>query len=77
MATAKLFKNGQSQAVRLPKEYRFTSDEVQINRVGEAVILLPADHPWSGFLDSLSMFSDDFMAEGRADQGSIRKLDAL
>jgi antitoxin VapB len=63
METAKLFKNGKSQAVRLPKEYRFGSDRVYIKRVGDAVILLPYQTPWKTLLDSLSLFSDDFMAE--------------
>jgi antitoxin VapB len=63
METAKLFKNGQSQAVRLPKEFRFNSDRVYIKRVGEAVILLPYKTPWETLLDSLDRFSDDFMQE--------------
>ena len=41
MMTAKLFENGRSQAVRLPKEFRFNGNEVSINKVGDAVILLP------------------------------------
>lgn len=65
MMTAKLFENGRSQAVRLPKEYRFNGDEVAINKVGEAVILLPKDNRWSGFLSSLDLFTDDFMEDGR------------
>jgi len=44
MKTAKLFQNGQSQAVRLPKEYRFDGTEVTIKRVGEGVLLLPLNH---------------------------------
>jgi antitoxin VapB len=63
--TAKIFENGRSQAVRLPKEYRFQCDEVSINKIGDAVILLPKEHPWAGFLTGLSMFSDDFMDDGR------------
>ena len=63
METAKLFKNGKSQAVRLPKEFRFGSDRVYIKRVGDAVILLPYQTPWKTLLDSLSQFSDDFMTE--------------
>ena len=61
METAKLFKNGKSQAVRLPKEFRFSSDRVYIKRVGEAVILLPYQTPWKTLLDSLSLFSTDYM----------------
>lgn len=63
MKTAKLFKNGQSQAVRLPKQFRFGNDRVYIKQVGDAVILLPYQTPWNTLLDSLSLFSADFMAE--------------
>ena len=61
MMTAKLFENGRSQAVRLPKEYRFNGDEVAINKVGDIVILMPKENKWSAFLNSLELFSDDFM----------------
>lgn len=63
METAKLFQNGKSQAVRLPKEFRFGSDRVYIKRVGNAVVLLPYKTPWETLLDSLSLFSADFMNE--------------
>jgi antitoxin VapB len=61
MKTAKLFKNGESQAVRLPKEFRFTGDEVFIKRVGSAVVLLPKSKSWDTLIASLSKFSPDFM----------------
>ena len=61
MQKAKLFQNGQSQAVRLPKEYRFSGSEVHIKRVGNAVVLLPIDGFWEPMLSALDMFSDDFM----------------
>ncbi len=63
MRTAKLFQNGQSQAVRLPKEFRFEGDRVFIKRVGEAVVLLPHQAAWQTLFDSLTLFSDDFMEE--------------
>ncbi|MBI5838502.1 MAG: antitoxin [Chloroflexi bacterium] len=63
METAKLFQNGKSQAVRLPKEFRFGSDRVYIKKVGNAVVLLPYQTPWDTMLDSLSLFSADFMVE--------------
>jgi antitoxin VapB len=63
METAKLFQNGKSQAVRLPKEFRFGSDRVYIKRIGNAVVLLPYQTPWNTLLDSLSLFSADFMEE--------------
>ena len=65
METAKLFQNGQSQAVRLPKKYRFEGDRVIIKRVGNAVVLLPYENSWQTMLESLEQFSDDFMVEGR------------
>lgn len=63
METARLFQNGKSQAVRLPKEFRFENDRVYIKRVGDAVVLLPYQTPWATLLDSLSLFSVDFMSE--------------
>jgi antitoxin VapB len=68
METAKLFTNGSSQAVRLPKEYRFSGDEVYIKRYGDLVYLIPKDKVWDIFLEGVYGFSGDFMAEGR-DQG--------
>jgi len=63
LETAKLFQNGQSQAVRLPKEFRFQGDEVYIKKVGNAVVLLPVDKPWQTWLESLDLFSADFMEQ--------------
>ena len=50
MVTAKLFTNGRSQAVRLPKDFRFSGDEVAIKKVGEVVLLYPKDTAWDAFL---------------------------
>ncbi len=72
METAKLFMNGRSQAVRLPKDYRFEGDEVYVKRVGNAVVLLPHDAPWDVLFASLADFSDDFMAERVQPQQSRR-----
>ena len=63
MNTAKLFINGRSQAVRLPKEFRFDGDEVFIKKVGDAVILIPYHAPWNSLFESLKLFSADFMEE--------------
>ena len=68
MTTAKIFENGRSQAVRLPKEYRFSGDEVIVNKIGDIVLLMPKDNQWSGFLGSLNLFTSDFMQAGREDQ---------
>ncbi len=64
METAKLFMNGGSQAVRLPKSCRFDADEVYINQIGNVVMLIPKDDPWAGLIESLDEFSDDFMEDG-------------
>ncbi|EHL11493.1 hypothetical protein HMPREF9624_00826 [Oribacterium asaccharolyticum ACB7] len=66
MMTAKVFKNGRSQAIRLPKECRFSLDEVVVNKIGDIVILLPKQNKWDSFMRAIDMFSDDFMADGRA-----------
>ena len=65
MKTARLFVNGRSQAVRLPKEYQFRGDSVFMQKVGEAVILVPFDKEWEVFMHGLNSFSDDYMSEGR------------
>ena len=54
--TAKVFENGRSQAIRLPKECRFTSDEVMVNRIGDIVILLPKQNKWDLFMKAIDMF---------------------
>ena len=66
MLTAKVFENGRSQAVRLPKECRFSSDEVLVNKIGDVVLLLPKTHRWDSFLRAIDMFSEDYMEDGRA-----------
>ncbi len=60
METARLFVNGSSQAVRLPKKYRFRGDEVVIRHLGNAVVLLPKDDPWQVMFDALAESPEDF-----------------
>jgi antitoxin VapB len=76
MQTARLFVNGRSQAVRLPKEYQFKGENVYIQKVGEAVILVPVDKDWETFLHGLNSFSEDFMTEERF-QGREQARDEL
>ena len=64
METAKIFENGRSQAVRLPKQCRFDCDEVYVNKIGNVVILSPQDDPWKAMMESLDLFTDDFLADG-------------
>ncbi|MBP7053076.1 MAG: AbrB/MazE/SpoVT family DNA-binding domain-containing protein [Phycisphaerae bacterium] len=77
MDTAKLFKNGRSQAVRLPKEYAMPGDEVYVKRINGAVVLIPKNgDPWGPFLNSLDKFSDDCLSSER-DQGAFERRDAI
>ena len=64
MGTAKLFRNGRSQAVRLPKEFRFDGDEVSIRRAGKKVILEPKKRrQWPrGYWKSWGKVPEDFRA---------------
>ena len=68
MMMAKIFENGGSQAVRLPKEYRFDVNEVAVNKIGNIVLLSPKSDKWEALLQALDMFSEDYMADGRADR---------
>jgi len=63
MKTAKLFKDGQSQAVRLPKEFRITGSEVYIKKQGDVIVLLPKEKSWNTLFDSLNHFAKDFKIE--------------
>jgi antitoxin VapB len=63
MKTAKLFQNGQSQAVRLPKEFRFDDSEVFIKKSGNIVQLIPRSDSWNSLFGSLKKFSSDFMSK--------------
>jgi antitoxin VapB len=72
--TAKLFRNGRSQAVRLPREFRFQGDEVRIRKVGEAVLLeplIPDTATWFSELDRLNI--EPFMKGGRRQPKTPRR----
>jgi antitoxin VapB len=75
MKTAKLFQNGKSQAVRLPREFRLAGTEVYIKRQGKGVLLVPKEDPWKALEESLSMFSDDFMSERQ--QGPVDRREDI
>ena len=70
MACAKVFKSGNSQAVRIPKEFHIDYSELFIKKIGATIILFPRKRPWENLRKSLSEFTDDFMSEGR-DQPKI------
>ena len=65
MQTAKIFQNGRSQAIRLPKAFRLPGTEVKISRDGSRIILEPLEQSWDDWLLAIEQFSDDFMAQGR------------
>jgi antitoxin VapB len=61
--TARIFKNNRSQAVRLPKEFQFSSSEVFIRRQGEDIILSAKPLNWTTYLDSGPAASSNFMSD--------------
>ena len=73
MQTARLFKNGRSQAVRLPKECRFSGKDVFVHKLEGAVMLVARDDPWASLLSSLERFSEDFMADRNQPPVQVRK----
>ena len=73
METAKLFQNGSSQAVRLPKEFRIPGKEVKIFKQGNRVILEPIEPTWDLLFESLDEFPEDFMDEGRNQPGMQKR----
>ncbi len=75
MQTATLFQNGASQAIRIPKEFRFDGKEVFIKKIGNNLILHPVCNSWDNLLKSLDQFSDDFMADGREQPKSQHRED--
>ena len=70
------FKNGNSQAVRIPNEFRFPDGELRIQKIGGAILLIPQNDPWSLFEKSLNDFSDDFFAGGR-NQPEMQKRSSI
>jgi antitoxin VapB len=73
MEVAKVFRNGKSQAVRLPKKFRFAGDEVYIKKIGDTVVLIPPEDPWGSFLKSLDKFSEDFLSQREQPKMERRK----
>jgi len=65
MHSSKVFISGNSQAIRLPKEFQVNEKELFIQKVGNSIILFPKTNPWKAFEESLTEFSEDFMVDGR------------
>ena len=68
MEIAKVFENGRSQAIRLPKKFRFNADEVIVHRFGKSVVLTPKDDLWETFMSGINGFTDDCFADGRSSE---------
>lgn len=68
LSKAKLFQNGRSQAVRLPKEYRFEGSEIGVGRVGNAVILYPLNDPWAVFFEGAEELAQAELVPLKRDQ---------
>jgi antitoxin VapB len=64
MQTAKVFRNGRSQAIRLPKDFRVETDEVYLKKTPEGFLVISRD-PWEVFYEGVRQLSDEFMASGR------------
>jgi antitoxin VapB len=72
MTVAKVFQNGRSQAIRLPKEFRVDVDEVYLKRTAEGFLVIPKD-PWDLFFEGIKEVSDDFMSGGREQPSAQRR----
>lgn len=75
MHTTRPFMSGRSQAVRIPKEYRIEDEEVVINRVGDSLIITPVHALQRVFYTGLSMFTDDFLSDGRPEETPNERID--
>ena len=76
MDTAKIFKSGNSQAVRLPKEYQFDVSEVEIFRRGDEIVIRKTLQDSTGIFKLLANMSDDFLENGRQ-QPPIQKRESI
>lgn len=72
MNTARLFQSGRSQAVRLPKEFRFTGTEVVVRHFGNGVLLLPVDDPWATLEAALANFEPGFVMQREQPELQLR-----
>jgi antitoxin VapB len=73
MNVAEIVQDGKNQVVKLPEEFSLNDDKVYVNKVGNAVVLIPYHDPWRPLFDSLNKFSDDFMQERNQPEAQIRE----
>jgi len=74
MKTAKLFQNGSSQAVRLPKEYQFSGTDVYVKKFDNIVMLIPKDGVWTSMINSLDHFTEDFLDDRNQPEMQSREM---
>lgn len=74
MDTAKVFTTGRSQAIRIPKEYRFNVDEVYINKIGDIITLTPVKSLTKAFEEAQGLFSADFFEEGMPEEIPSKRI---
>ena len=77
METARIFQSGRSQAVRLPKEFRFAGAEVSVQHFGAGVLLLPIDNPWAMLDAALASFEPGFTLERAQPDVQEREVGAI
>ena len=73
METAKVFANGRSQAVRLPKKYRLEEPEIFVQKVGNIILLIPKESRWQSFLVGVNSFTEDFFEDGRMPEQMVER----
>ncbi len=73
MQTVKVFKSGNSQAVRIPKNYSVSDEELYIQKIGDTIILTPIKDIWKNFENSIENFSDDLFEDGRQQPETQRR----
>ena len=76
MQTVKVFKSGNSQAIRIPKEFLIDEKELYIQKIGKSIILTSKEDLWKTFEESLDSFSDDLFTDGR-EQPEQQERDSL
>ena len=75
MQTARVFTNGRSQAVRIPKEFRFDVDEVYVNKIGDTLILTPVKSLADAFDRGARMLTEDFLIDGVPESTTSERLE--
>ena len=67
MDTVRVQYDGNFQTINIPDNYKFSTDELYINKIGNVIMLLPKNDQWAGVFMGMDMFSDDFMEDGRGE----------